>query len=282
MSCLGENLGDPFIEIGYTTDCGWLRNPAPVDRRFIPLFFRVSTIQGGAGFLPSTVSYTVATHNGIDIADTLRLECLKQFRILWWFWWTLEGEISKPRAEAGRQICWAVHLLLLLHSDSLWWNHYIVNEKQRCPLLGMCTHGWLSFVVYFLPKFMYVAMSETLFHFKFRVWNFDAMMKVPLCSTTFHLHIPPAWLRLQCDVQVLFASCLSRGGGQAALPGPFERERLARLPCVDRRPGDPRCWGLQCSAGPHLSGLLDQYLQRHLWHLGRWAMGDPWVTLLAE
>jgi hypothetical protein len=46
MSCLGENLGDPFIEIGYTTDCGWLRNPASVDRRFIPLFI---------GFQPSKV-----------------------------------------------------------------------------------------------------------------------------------------------------------------------------------------------------------------------------------
>jgi len=33
------------------------RNPAPVDRWFIPLFiYRVSTIQGGAGFLPSTVN----------------------------------------------------------------------------------------------------------------------------------------------------------------------------------------------------------------------------------
>ena len=33
------------------------RNPAPVDRWFIPLFigFQLSTIQGGAGFLPSTV-----------------------------------------------------------------------------------------------------------------------------------------------------------------------------------------------------------------------------------
>jgi hypothetical protein len=34
------------------------RNPAPVDRWFIPLFIGfqwVSNIQGGAGFLPSTV-----------------------------------------------------------------------------------------------------------------------------------------------------------------------------------------------------------------------------------
>jgi len=31
------------------------RNPAPVDRRFISLFYRGLTIQGGAGFLPSTV-----------------------------------------------------------------------------------------------------------------------------------------------------------------------------------------------------------------------------------
>ena len=36
---------------------GWLRNPA-ADRWFIhvyPMIYRVSTIQGGAGFLPSTV-----------------------------------------------------------------------------------------------------------------------------------------------------------------------------------------------------------------------------------
>ena len=36
------------------------RNPAPVDRWFIPLFIgfqHVSTIQGGAGFLPSTVTF---------------------------------------------------------------------------------------------------------------------------------------------------------------------------------------------------------------------------------
>ena len=34
------------------------RNPAPADRWFLPLFIsikRVSTTQGGAGFLPSTV-----------------------------------------------------------------------------------------------------------------------------------------------------------------------------------------------------------------------------------
>jgi hypothetical protein len=34
------------------------RIPAPVDRWFIPLFifiYRVSTVQGGAGFLPSTI-----------------------------------------------------------------------------------------------------------------------------------------------------------------------------------------------------------------------------------
>ena len=31
------------------------RNPAPVDRWFTPIIYRVSTIQGGAGFLPSTV-----------------------------------------------------------------------------------------------------------------------------------------------------------------------------------------------------------------------------------
>ena len=31
------------------------RNPAPVDRWFYPIIYRVSTIQGGAGFLPSTV-----------------------------------------------------------------------------------------------------------------------------------------------------------------------------------------------------------------------------------
>ena len=34
------------------------RIPAPVDESFIPLFifvYKVSTIQGGAGFLPSTV-----------------------------------------------------------------------------------------------------------------------------------------------------------------------------------------------------------------------------------
>ena len=51
------------------TMCGWLevfsgtygsclRNPAPVDRWFIPLssiIYRVSTIQGDAGLLPSTV-----------------------------------------------------------------------------------------------------------------------------------------------------------------------------------------------------------------------------------
>jgi hypothetical protein len=34
---------------------GWLRNPAPVNRWFIPLFIGFSTIQGDAGFLPSTV-----------------------------------------------------------------------------------------------------------------------------------------------------------------------------------------------------------------------------------
>ena len=39
------------------TYCGWLRNPAPVNRWFIPVViaYRVSTIQGDAGFLPSTV-----------------------------------------------------------------------------------------------------------------------------------------------------------------------------------------------------------------------------------
>ena len=31
------------------------RNPAPVDTWFIPLFIGFQTIQGGAGFLPSTV-----------------------------------------------------------------------------------------------------------------------------------------------------------------------------------------------------------------------------------
>ena len=44
--------------IGLNTSCGWVRNPA---RRFIPLFFRVSTIQGvqgGAGSLPFTVCST--------------------------------------------------------------------------------------------------------------------------------------------------------------------------------------------------------------------------------
>ena len=33
-------------------------------RWFLPLFFRVSTIQGGAGFLPSTVSYRLSPING--------------------------------------------------------------------------------------------------------------------------------------------------------------------------------------------------------------------------
>jgi hypothetical protein len=37
------------------------RNPTPGGRWFIPLFTRVSTIQGGAGFLPSTVG-----HNNFD------------------------------------------------------------------------------------------------------------------------------------------------------------------------------------------------------------------------
>ena len=218
-------------------------------------------------------------HNWIGIADTLRLECLKQFRLLWWFWWTLEGEISKPRAEAGRQICWAVHLLLLLHSDSLWWNHYIVNEKQRCPLLGMCTHGWLSFVMYFLPRFMYVAMSETLFHFKFRVWNCGAMMKVPLCSTTFHLHIPPAWLRLQmvwCTGVICFL--------------PFSGRRPSRFVGTFRAGATGKtavCW-----SEAWLSKVLRPSMQRWgprfkttwpiptttpmaPWPVGHWAMGDP-------
>ena len=51
-----------FVEVlnsGFQSDCithtvdG--RNPTPVGRWFIPWFIRVSTIQGGAGLLPSTV-----------------------------------------------------------------------------------------------------------------------------------------------------------------------------------------------------------------------------------
>ena len=51
-SCLLEN---PWDDHG-----GWaseiLRNPAPVENGvFYPIIYRVSTIQGGAGFLPPTV-----------------------------------------------------------------------------------------------------------------------------------------------------------------------------------------------------------------------------------
>ena len=36
------------------------RNPAPVDRWFIPLFIGFLTFQGGAGFLPSTVFHHIS------------------------------------------------------------------------------------------------------------------------------------------------------------------------------------------------------------------------------
>jgi len=46
------------IMLKYGTYGGWLRNPAPVDRSGgrHPIIYRVSTIQGDAGFLPSTVT----------------------------------------------------------------------------------------------------------------------------------------------------------------------------------------------------------------------------------
>ena len=53
-----------WLEILQKWECNTVdgRNPAPVDRWFIPFFIgfqHVSTIQGGAGFLPSTVGFTV-------------------------------------------------------------------------------------------------------------------------------------------------------------------------------------------------------------------------------
>jgi hypothetical protein len=44
------------------------RNPAPVDM-FYPIIYRVSTIQGGAGYLPSTVllNYPMLNKAGNDL-----------------------------------------------------------------------------------------------------------------------------------------------------------------------------------------------------------------------
>ena len=58
MTHWDPELYDRHWSVSGILSCGgWLRNPAPVDRWFIPLSigFQVSTIQGDAGFLPSTV-----------------------------------------------------------------------------------------------------------------------------------------------------------------------------------------------------------------------------------
>jgi len=54
------------------------RNPAPVDRWFIPLFKGGSTIQGGAGFLPSAVCLNIYTYrNDLMTSESVYLHTTK-------------------------------------------------------------------------------------------------------------------------------------------------------------------------------------------------------------
>ena len=48
---------DEYVWIWWAKCCWWWRNPAPANIVNIPIIYKVWYISGGAGFLPSTVSY---------------------------------------------------------------------------------------------------------------------------------------------------------------------------------------------------------------------------------
>ena len=53
-----ENPASQGTCLEYTTYCGWKQSCTSWKRWVYPMIYRLSTIEGGAGFLPSTVCYT--------------------------------------------------------------------------------------------------------------------------------------------------------------------------------------------------------------------------------
>ena len=55
---------------GHTVDSGWLRNPGPAEHSGKhPMIDKVLTIQGGAGFLPSTVFSLLLTGSASHLKE---------------------------------------------------------------------------------------------------------------------------------------------------------------------------------------------------------------------